>query len=72
VGEFALVNPGPRSASVKAMTEVEVLEMDGPAFEKLRRNHSRRSSLRVRPPIVYSLVVFILLLWLHLEVVVAH
>ena len=48
VGEFALLNPGPRSASVLAVTEVEALLLTGTAFESLRRNHVRASKLRVR------------------------
>lgn len=48
VGEFALLNPGPRSASVLAVTEVEALLLTGTAFETLRRNHVRKSKLRVR------------------------
>ena len=47
VGEFALLNPGPRSANVVAVSEVEVLIMDGEAFERLRRNHTRKSGLRI-------------------------
>ena len=47
-GEIALVNPGPRSASIRAETAVKCIELDWDALERIRRFYPWLSAKRAR------------------------
>ena len=68
MGEFALLNPGPRSANLLARTPVKALELDGPQFERLRRSHRKATALRVSTCQVFGLIVLCCVVFVNTNV----